>query len=167
MTLSPRFDRVDAVVGREVGLADGRSRRGGEPLGQHLDVRVLELRVQHLVEVLGGDALDGLVVADLPLAALGHVDRHPQRRHSGALADARLEHPELALIDGELGVAHVAVVRFELVEDAHQLLVDLREARLERRQRLGLADAGHHVFALGVDEEITVGLVLAGRRRCE
>ena len=43
--------------------------------------------------------------------ALRHVDGHPQRGRAGALADPRLEHPELALLDGELGVAHVPVVR--------------------------------------------------------
>ena len=54
------------------------------------------------------------------------------RRLGGALAGARLQHPQLAALDGELEVLHVAVVLFEPVADAdecgerlrHQLLSD-------------------------------------------
>ncbi len=45
----------------------------------------------------------------------------------GALAHPGLQHPELALLDRELGVAHVPVVRLEPGEDLEQLGVDLRE----------------------------------------
>jgi hypothetical protein len=41
---------------------------------------------------------------------------------AGALAHPGLQHPELALLDGELGVAHVAVVALEAGEDGQQLL---------------------------------------------
>ena len=93
-----------------------------------------------------------------------HVDRHAQRGPPGALAHPGLEHPELALLDGELGVAHVAVVALEPGEDPQQLLVDLRELVGQCRQRLGVADAGHHVLALGVDQEVAV-LALGARGR--
>ena len=53
--------------------------------------------------------------------SLGHLDGHAQRGRAGALADAGLQHPELALLDGELGVAHVAVVALEPGEDLEQL----------------------------------------------
>ena len=39
-----------------------------------------------------------------------HVDGHPERRTPCPLAHTGLEHPELALVDRELGVAHVPVV---------------------------------------------------------
>src|SRR5205823_2460551 len=45
-----------------------------------------------------------------------------------------------------------------------ELLVDLREAVFERGERLGVADAGHHVLALRVDEEVAVRALLAGGR---
>ena len=89
-----------------------------------------------------------------------HLDGHAQRRAPGALADPGLEHPELALLDRELGVAHVAVVRFEAGEDLHQLVVDRRELALQRGERLGVADAGDDVLALGVHEEVAVGALL-------
>ena len=53
----------------------------------------------------------GLVHLDQAL--VDHVDRDAERRLGGALADARLQHPQLAALDGELDVAHVAVVALE------------------------------------------------------
>ncbi len=154
-------------VGVEVDGADGGAGRGGQTLGDQL-AGAGELRVQHLVEVVAGDALQRFVAADLPTvrAAAGarrHVDGHLQSGRARALADARLEHPELALLDGELGVAHVLVVALEAGEDREQLVVDPREVLLEGVEVLGVADAGDDVLALGVDQEVAVGLVLAGR----
>ena len=87
-----------------------------------------------------------------------------RRGSTGALAHPGLEHPELPLLDGELGVAHVAVVRLEAAEDVEQLPVDLREAVTEGREGLGVADTGHHVLTLGVDQEVAVLAGGAGRR---
>ena len=42
-----------------------------------------------------------------------HLDGHPQRSGRGALADARLQQEQATLLDGELDVAHVAVVVLE------------------------------------------------------
>ena len=110
-----------------------------------------------------------LVTGDLPSArararALGHVDGHLQRRSAGALADTGLEHPELALLDRELGVAHVGVVPLEPPEDLHAGRRGSREVLLHVVEVFGVADARHHVLALGVDQEVAVRLVLAGRR---
>ena len=56
---------VGGVVRGEVHLADGRARRRAEALG---DRRRLagEVRVQHLVQVVGGDPHQGLAPGDLP-----------------------------------------------------------------------------------------------------
>ena len=164
LTLLPRSL---GVVGGEVHLADGGAGRGAETLGEH---RALagELGVQHRVEVFLADSRDRLFAADLPLAALavlgalGHVDGHRERGPAGALADPSLEHPQLALLDREFGVAHVGVVRLEPNEDVEQVLVDLGEVMRHPVEVLGLADAGNDVLALGVDQEVAVRLVLAG-----
>ncbi len=95
--------------------------------------------------------------------ALGHVDGHLQRRGARALADAGLQHPELALLDGELGVAHVGVVLFEPLEDLEEIGMDHREVLLHVVEVFGVADARHHVLALCVDQEVAVRLVLTGR----
>ena len=55
--------RVDGIVGGEVHAAHGRAGRGAQALGDHLLVAALELRVEHLVEVVGLDALEGLGLA--------------------------------------------------------------------------------------------------------
>ena len=113
---------------------------------------------------------------------LGHqpfarkLDRDPQRRLGGALAGARLQHPELALLDGEFEILHVAVMLFERAVDARQLGEGLRHRAFERRlvgagflarglgDLLRRADAGDHVLALRIDQEFAVELLLAGRR---
>ncbi len=118
--------------------------------------------MEHLIEVVPGDPFDGLGPAQLDLRVGGHVDRHPEGGLAGALAHPGLEHPQLALFDGELGVAHVPVVLLEPGEDGQQLGVDLRELALQRRERLRVADTGHHIFALGVDQVVAVLALLAG-----
>ena len=88
----------------------------------------------------------------------------------------RLQHPELALLDGELDVLHVAVVLLERAVDARQLL-ERRRHRVFHRRLVGAgllardlgdllrrADAGDDVLALGVDQEFAVEPLLAGRR---
>ena len=156
--------RRGGVVGREVDPAHGGARAGAEALGPHRVARPGELRVQHRVEMVLGDARHGLGLGDAQVARAHHVHRHLQGGRAGALAHPGLQHPELALVDGELGVAHVAVVAFEAGEDGQQLGVHLGELLLELGDGLGVADAGHHVLALGVDQEVAVGALGPGGR---
>ena len=122
----------------------------------------------------GCTRMTAVLLVDQPLVE--HVHRHVQGGRAGPLAVAALEHVELAFLDRELDVLHVVVVRFELAADVVELLVQGRPLGLQRRQvlvlrvlgsfvqRIGRADAGHHVLALGVDEPLAVELVLAGGR---
>ena len=123
-----------------------------------------ELRVQHPVDVVGGYPEHGLGMREVNRRIVDHVDRHPERRPACPLADPRLEHPQLALLDCELGIAHVAVVRLEPGEDLHQLWVDRGELPFDRSQWFGVAYAGHDVFSLGVHEEVAVGALGARGR---
>ena len=50
---------------------------------------------------------------------------------------------------------------FEADEDLQQFCVDLRKVTLHRIEGLGVANAGDHVFALRVDQEVAIGAVLA------
>ena len=95
---------------------------------------------------------------------LDHVAGDLDGRGAGPLAGPRLQHEQRPLLDRELDVLHVAVVLFERLLDFEQLLVDLPVPLRHLGDRLRRADAGHHVFALGVDEKLAVELVLAGRR---
>ena len=149
------------VIGSEVHPTNCSARRGPEALGEDAVARALELRVEDLREVLLSDPADGLGVGQFDGPLRGHLDCHAQRSAPRALADTGLEHPELSLLDGELGIAHVAVVVLETIEDLGQLDMDDRELALQRAEGLGVTDTRHHVLALGVDKEVAVGDVLA------
>ena len=83
----------------------------------------------------------------------------------GALAVAALEHVELAVLNGELHVLHVAVVILEQGADLDELIVRLGELLLHLGDGHRSADAGHDVLALGVGQELaqlpkTIGMTL-------
>ena len=95
--------------------------------------------------------------------ALGdQVDRDLDHRLAGALAVAGLQHEQLALLDRELEVLHVAEVILEELRDADELGVRGRQLLRELGDRLGRADAGDDVLALRVRQELAVEL--GGRR---
>jgi hypothetical protein len=144
--------RLHGVVGREHDLALRRSRRGGEPLGQHVELRVGgEARMQQGVELSCVDGADGGLAVEQPL--LHGVDREAHGRLGVALGVAGLEHVEASLLHGELRVLHVAVVALELPEDLHQLLVGHGHHVLHLVQVPRRADPRHHVLPLGVRQE--------------
>ena len=112
--------RVDGVVGGEVHAPTAAP---GEPPGPWRSPSCRRPRTAGGAPGRGGRHRRASAprLGDLPALLLGHVDGHAQRGGAGALADAGLEHPELALLDGELRVAHVAVVLLEPGEDRQQL----------------------------------------------
>ena len=116
--------RRGAGTGRQA-LRQQRARRLGIERGMQ---QLIERRRVHPPHRLG--------LVDQPLAR--HVHRDPQRRRGGAFAVARLQHVELALLDRELEVLHVAVVLLQRLADLHQFRVRPGHRRLQRRlARLG------------------------------
>ena len=165
------------VLGGEDQHAAGGAGTGGQTLDDQIRVLLgfrIDDRVEEFIELLGFDAHDGGLFVDEPLVQ--HVHRHVQRGGAGALADAALQHPELAFLDGELDVEHVGEVLFERGTDGVELLVGLGHGVLHAHEVLVLlvlrvvvdrargADAGHDVFALGVHQPLAVELVVAGGR---
>ena len=160
---------------REHDLAGGRARRRRQAGGDHVALGGrIDGRMQQLVERRRIDARDRFLPRDHAL--IGELDGDAQRGLRRALAVARLQHPQLALLDRELEVLHVAVVLFQQRVDARQLLERLRHRRFHRGlvgagllprsfgDLLRRADAGDDVLALRVDQEFAVELLLAGRR---
>ena len=150
----------NGVIAREHDLAHGGTGTGVKAACERLVLLGgVELRVQELVELRGIDAAHGLLTGDE--AFLDHLNSDAQSGGCSTLAHAGLEHPELALLDGELDVAHIAVVILERQEDTLKLLTCGLEARggLEVGDGLGVADAGNDVLALGVDQKVTVELL--------
>ena len=172
--------------GGEDDLAGGRAGRRRQARGDHLAIgRRVDGRVQQLVQAGGLDPHHRLFPTDQPLAR--QVDGHLQRRLCGPLSVAGLQHVEPAFFDRELDILHVAVVRLELLDDGLELHEHVRQGLFHRRvlfahllagdlgQGLGRADPGHHVLALGVDQEFAVQSIFArgwvagkshARRRC-
>ena len=93
-----------------------------------------------------------------------HVDRDLDRRRRRALGSPGLEHVELAALDGELHVLHVAVVLLQPLRDLGEVAVHLRQGLLQSRDRLGGADPGDDVLSLGVKQVLTKDATLPGRR---
>ncbi len=117
---------LDGVFGGEDDLADSSAGRGRQSGGEHFNFLALfhEARNQEVVELVGLDAMNGFFLRDEAL--VDHVDGDADSGQAGALAVTRLQHVELAILDGELEVLHVAVVLFQAAGDGAQLLVDLR-----------------------------------------
>ena len=152
----------DGVIAREHNLAHGGTGAGVKAACERLVLLGgVELRVQELVELRGVDAAHGLLTSDE--AFLDHLDSDAQSGSGGTLSHAGLEHPELALLDGVLDIAHIAVMILERQEHTLELLTCGLEARggLEVGDGLGVADAGDNVLALGVDQKVTVELLSA------
>ena len=118
--------------------------------------------MQKLVELLRIDAQHRFFLGDQALVHHVHGDAHGRR--TGALAVARLQHVELAVLDGELEILHVAIVLLQAGGDFAELLVSFGHQRFQRRDGLRRAHAGHHVFALRVHQELAVEDLLAGGR---
>ena len=79
-----------------------------------------------------------------------------------ALAGARLQHVELAVLDGEFHVLHVAIVLFKFHSNFFELAVDLGHALRHVGQRHRRANSGDYVFALRVDQKFAEEYFLAG-----
>ena len=128
--------------------------------------------MEQLVERAGFDTQYGFGFGDQALG--GHVDGDLQRRLGSALAAARLQHPQAAILDGEFDVLHVAVMRFQQRKHIGKLGKHHRHRLFHRggsrtgaftggaRQILRRADAGNDILALGIDQIFAIGDAFAG-----
>ena len=140
---------------------DGRTRGGAHAGGDEGALGLaVELREEQLAQLLAGDPLEGLVHRDERL--VDELGRDAEGGTGGALADAGLQHPQPAALDGELDVAQVAVVRLEAAHRGAQLLVGVRVALLEVGERERVADARDDVLALGIGQVVAVDAGVAG-----
>ena len=173
------------IVGVEYYLTAGCTGAGRQTLGDDFSLFqgvLVEYGVEQLVELLGLAAQYGCLLVDESLAHKVHGNL--DHGCAGALAVAGLQEPQLALLYGELHVLHVVVVVLQLVLDGVELSIYLRHSFLhggilgcalcladactlcpalaaDLGNLLRGADTGHHVFALSIDEVLTVEEVLA------
>ena len=163
------------LVGVEDDLAAGRTRRCRQAARHHPAGRFrVEGGVKQLLERQRVHPRERLRLVNQSLAR--HVDGNLERRLGGALAGPGLQDPERAPLHRELDVLHVAVVAFEPPHDRLQCGEGLGHRSFHRgpfcaaclasclAHRAGRADAGHHVFALRVDEILAIERGFTGGR---
>src|SRR2546426_1615520 len=95
---------------------------------------------------------------------MNHVKCNLDSGPSGAFAVARLEHIQLAFLDGELEVLNVLVMPLEAVSDVAQLPVNIWHHLFELFDRDRCSHARDDVFSLSVHQELAVKLLFARGR---
>ena len=173
MTVAAVGLQFGGFVGREHDLARCRAGRGRQAGRDHVALGCgIDGRMQQLIQRSRIDPHHRVLFRDQ--AFIGEFDGDAQRSFRRALAAAGLQHPQLALLDRELHVLHVAVVLFEQRVEPRQFLERLRHRAFHRRlvgagflarflgDVLRRADARHHVLTLRIDQEFAVELALAG-----
>ena len=156
-------DPLDRDIGVEHGLADRGAGRCVQALRDALGAEPragIELGAQELIDLGRLDPADRLLLRDHPVG--DHVDGDLDCRRGRPLGRAGLEHVQLAALDRELEVLDVAVVRFELLADLLELVVDRGHVLGHLRDLRRRPDAGHDVLALGVGEVLAEQDSLAG-----
>lgn len=156
------------LLGAEDDGADGSAGRCGGAARDALEVAAVgDARVEKLVERCRIDTSESGGAINAVLHHQVHRDLH--RRGGAALATARLQHEQLAILDGKLQVEHVGIVIFESRRDLAEFLARVRQNTLERSRVAGFringdrgAHAGDDVFALRLRQPLTVELRGAG-----
>ena len=115
-----------------------------------LERRCVEGGMEKCIEGLGIDHLDGFLLG--ACALVYEIDCDLESGRCGALAVAGLEHVELAALDGELHILHIAIVLFKNAADADEFVIDLFIGLTEVIDVLGGADACNDVLALCVHQ---------------
>ena len=112
--------------------------------------------MQERVELAGVDSPERARPVEQPLG--DGVHREANRRLGGPLRVAGLQQVEPALLDRELDVLHVTVMRLQRPQRLAQLAVGARDQPGHLVEGLGVADARDHVLPLGVGEVVAGGL---------
>jgi len=128
--------------------------------------------VEQLVELGRGHPEHGGFLVDESF--LLHIYRDLDGRTGGPLAAAGLQHVEFPFFNGELDVLHILVMLLQGGADSGELAVALGQHLFHGRQipsfflveidRLGSADAGYYILALGIDKVFAVKVVFTGGR---
>ena len=82
----------------------------------------------------------------------------------GSLTVTGLKEIQLTFLNGKLHILHITVVVFELACDLKELLVSFRHILFQSGNRLRSTDTCNYVFALCVDEVLTIDTLSTGGR---
>ena len=151
-----RIQGDDAARHARAGAGSFRQRpgRGAVGTGQAHGAQILRR------ERLG--ARQGLGGGDEPFVE--QIQCNAGRCQRRALAVARLQQKEMAILHRELEVLHVAHQVFERMGGSLQLAPGLRHELCHAFVPVGIAAARHHVLALGIAQKVDPRRGLAGAR---
>ena len=113
-------------------------------------------------QVAGRNSHNGFFFSDQFF--LDHVAGNLDGGRAGSFASTCLQHKQLAVFNREFDVLHVTVVVLQDRLDFEQLFVNSFVPLRHFADWLRRANTGNDVFALCVNQKLTVELVLAGRR---
>ena len=125
---------------------------------------MIENRLQELVEIVRRDAGRVERGALINHAFLDEIVSDVDGGKTRALTATGLQHPDLAVLDGEFDILHFLVVVFEDAADALELLVGSRQVLTHLRDVFRATDACNDIFALGIDQIFAVEDVRAAGR---
>ena len=120
---------------------------------------MFENGIQVLCQLFRFDPAHGLLFIDQPF--LDHIHGNPHRGDPRSLAGPRLQHIELAFLNGELHVLHVAIMFLQDLLSGHEGAIGGGQGFLQRGHGKGRAKPGHHVFPLRIQQTFPENLVFA------
>ena len=157
------LDLLLCFLSSEDDLAAGGTGRSCQTLADDLGCLQgsgVELGMQQGIQLLGLHAQDSLLLGDHAL--VHQITCDLQSGLSGALAVTGLQHVQVAVLDGELHILHIAEVVLQTGRDLNELIVHLRHLILQVADGGRSADAGDDVLALCVDQVLAHQLLCAG-----
>ena len=157
------LDHLLSLFGGEDDLAAGRTGRSCQALANDLSSlqgSCVELGMQQSIQLLGLHAQDSLLLGDHAL--VHQVTCDLQSSLSGTLAVTGLQHIQVAVLNGELHILHIAEVVLQTGSDLNELVVDLRHLLVQVADGRRSADTSNDVLALCIDEVLAHQLLSAG-----
>ena len=157
------LDHLLCFLSSKDDLAAGRTGRSCQTLADDLcslQSSSIELGMQQGIQLLGLHAQDSLLLGDHALVHQVACDL--QSSLCGALAVAGLQHVQVAVLDGELHILHVAEVVLQTGRDLNELIVHLRHLILQVADGRRSAHACDDVLALCIDQVLAHQLLRAG-----
>ena len=175
-----------SIIGKEYDLSRSGTRRSGKTTGQYLGLLqrcLVKYRVEQFVQLIGLTTHQCSLFVNHTLMEQVHGNLH--HSGSGTLTVTGLEEPEFTLLYSELHILHITVVIFELRLQSIQFFIDFRHSLLHGRILAGTfffaytgqfsptlrtdfcnllrsTDTGNHVFALCINQILTVEKVFTG-----
>ena len=157
------LDHLLCLFSSKDDLAAGRTGRSCQTLADDLcslQGSSVELGMQQGIQLLGLHAQDSLLLGDHALVHQVACDL--QSSLCGTLAVTGLQHIQVAVLNGELHILHIAEVVLQTGCDLNELIVHLRHLILQVADGRRSAHAGNNVLALCIDQVLAHQLLSAG-----